>query len=47
MEYMDGGSLSDVLDFHSFYPLTELQIRWIIYSVSSSYYKIVWNDRDI
>lgn len=40
MEYMDGGPLSDVLDFHKFYPLTELQIRWIIFSVCKGLQKL-------
>eukprot|EP01127_Copromyxa_protea_P017140 TRINITY_DN5188_c0_g3_i1.p1 TRINITY_DN5188_c0_g3~~TRINITY_DN5188_c0_g3_i1.p1 ORF type:complete len:611 (-),score=93.64 TRINITY_DN5188_c0_g3_i1:126-1958(-) len=33
LEYMDGGSLSDILDFHKELPLTEQQVMWIMYSV--------------
>eukprot|EP01125_Pyxidicula_operculata_P000541 TRINITY_DN1054_c1_g2_i3.p1 TRINITY_DN1054_c1_g2~~TRINITY_DN1054_c1_g2_i3.p1 ORF type:complete len:1214 (-),score=426.28 TRINITY_DN1054_c1_g2_i3:252-3437(-) len=33
IEYMEGGALSDILQYHSTIQLTELQIRWIVYNV--------------
>jgi len=33
MEYMDGGSLGDILDFHSLFKLTEIQIRFVVWNV--------------
>lgn len=36
MEFMDGGTLSDIIDKYPTIKLTELQIRWVIWSVSSS-----------
>eukprot|EP01124_Arcella_intermedia_P016230 TRINITY_DN22830_c0_g1_i1.p1 TRINITY_DN22830_c0_g1~~TRINITY_DN22830_c0_g1_i1.p1 ORF type:complete len:490 (-),score=138.50 TRINITY_DN22830_c0_g1_i1:91-1383(-) len=34
MEYMDGGSLGDIIDVHHLFRLTELQIRWVIWNVA-------------
>jgi len=33
MEYMDGGSLASILEYHKDYPLHELQIRWVAWNV--------------
>jgi len=35
MEYMDGGCVTKILQHHKKYPLTEPQIKWIVYCVSS------------
>jgi len=33
MEYMDRGCLADVLEYHNKFPLTELQIRYVVWNV--------------
>jgi len=33
MEYMDGGNLATILQYHNDFPLTEIQIRWVTWSV--------------
>ena len=33
MEYMDGGNLASLLEFHGEHPLTEIQIRWVTWNV--------------
>jgi hypothetical protein len=34
MEYMDGGTLSDIMSFHSKITMTEQQIKWAFWNVS-------------
>jgi len=34
MEFMDGGSLANIIESYSIVQLTELQIRWVIWNVS-------------
>jgi len=33
MEYMDGGNLATILQYHNEFPLTEIQIRYVTYSI--------------
>lgn len=33
MEYMDAGSLADLVSYHKQIPMTELQVRFVVWSV--------------
>eukprot|EP01125_Pyxidicula_operculata_P003555 TRINITY_DN1461_c0_g2_i1.p1 TRINITY_DN1461_c0_g2~~TRINITY_DN1461_c0_g2_i1.p1 ORF type:complete len:441 (+),score=78.44 TRINITY_DN1461_c0_g2_i1:31-1353(+) len=45
MEFMDGGTLGDIIDFHEILPLQEIQIKWIIWSVCKGLQSLHKKDR--
>eukprot|EP01129_Flabellula_baltica_P006682 TRINITY_DN2528_c0_g1_i3.p1 TRINITY_DN2528_c0_g1~~TRINITY_DN2528_c0_g1_i3.p1 ORF type:complete len:533 (-),score=114.50 TRINITY_DN2528_c0_g1_i3:27-1625(-) len=45
MEYMDGGNLASILEFHDDHPMTEIQIRWVSWNVLKGLHYLHKNHR--